>query len=64
MDEEQSDEGRIIKIYAGEEGQSFQVGNFLNALDELVCWFQAHDTASGEMIPDALELYARYLREG
>ena len=47
-----------IKIDIGEENRDFQVGNFLNALDELVCYFQEQSSSDPDDFYRALEFYA------
>ena len=44
------------------DGKDYQVGDFLNALDEVVCTF-AHYTGHDDIFfADALEMYARHMR--
>ena len=55
-----------IGIYPGEPDVDYQTGNFLNALNQLVCFF-AHDGLffmKDEDICDALDMYAKQYRRG
>lgn len=48
-----------------EEAQDYQVGNFINALDEVVCAFNIYDAScfAREHMADAMEMYANHLRK-
>lgn len=48
-----------------EEAQDYQVGNFINALDEVVCVFDHYDpsTFARKNMADAMEMYANHLRK-
>ena len=47
-----------IKIKIGEESRYFQVGNFLNAVDELVYYFTGQSSCDPDDFYRALEFYS------
>jgi hypothetical protein len=53
-----------LSVQVGESAQGYQVANFLSALDVIVCFFSSERIGNDNQIADALELYARHLRDG
>ena len=53
-----------IEVTTGFEPQDFAIGDYLNAINEVTCWFQAQRMAVEEDLATALRLYAKVLEEG
>lgn len=52
-----------LEITIESEPRDYKIGDFLNAVDELVCYFQAQDyQQADEEYAAALEMYAKTLR--
>lgn len=47
-----------ISVRIGEQGQDYQGGNLLNAIDEVVCYYQHNSDLSNEQIASLLNVYA------
>jgi hypothetical protein len=45
-------------ISAGESNRTYAVGDFLNAIDELVCMFQRDRSLGDDQFQAALKMYA------
>ena len=56
-------EKKIKKIDVGEENMDFQVGNFINAVEQLVCYFQDQSSCDPDDYYRALEFYASLNKE-
>ena len=46
------------------EPRDYAGGNLLNAIDDIVCWFQNETDVSDAEVSDLLELYAGRLSHG
>ena len=56
-----------IEIDLGNNQMDFQIGNFLNAIHQVVAYFSTSGdivVMSDEALQDALELYVRRLKSG
>ncbi len=60
---EQADHREFLQVCVGERGRGFAEGDFLNAVDELACYFDDVRTLSDDGIARALRMYALH-REG
>ena len=52
----------MIKIYTGAAARDYKGGDFLNALDELVSWFENETDLSTDHIAALMDVYAAELR--
>lgn len=52
----------LLTLNIGCQSQDYQVGNFLNAVDELCCTMSATRDITDTEMADALDLYAKRLR--
>lgn len=52
----------ILEVVVGMEPRTFKIGDFLNAVDELVSYYQQHGPHEDGQYASALELYAKTLR--
>lgn len=53
-----------LTIDIGSQDRDYQVGNFLNALDDLCCTMSSTREITDAEMADALDLYAKRLRRG
>ena len=56
------DKVESIQLNLGDPAQSYQIGNFLNAVDELCCTMHATRDITDVEMADALDLYIKRLR--
>jgi hypothetical protein len=52
-----------LEIETGPESQDYQIGNFLNAIDAVVWYFYGKRINDVNNMADALELYAKHVRD-
>jgi len=52
-----------ITVDVGTEQQDFAIGDYLNALDEVTCYFQTKRMVTEDSLVDALRLYANHVEE-
>ena len=53
----------MLRIDPGPEANDYQVGHILSAVDELISYYYCDRGVALNRLADALELYARHLRE-
>lgn len=51
-----------VKINIGEQAQDYQIGNLINALNELVCYYLRQSGTDDDQIADAIEMFAKHMR--
>ena len=56
-------EPKEITVIVGVEMQDFAIGDYLNAINELTCYFQAQRMVPEDEIATALRLYAKHVEE-
>lgn len=56
------EKAEFIQVDIGSTAQDYQVGNFLNAVDELCCTMQATRDITDAEMAEALSLYVLKLR--
>lgn len=54
----------MLTIPVGDPARAWRIGDFLNSLDELVCWFRRDADVDEKELAKALRLYAERLDEG
>lgn len=53
-----------INVTVSTGQRDYKVGDFINALDELCCWFiNGPGNVNEDCIADALDMYARHLKD-
>ena len=52
-----------ITVGVGVEMQDFAAGDYLNAINEVTCYFQAKRLATEDELAAALRLYAQHVEE-
>lgn len=52
-----------IEVHVGIPALTFTTGDLLNAINEVVCYFENQRELTPEQIVGALELYAKYVKE-
>jgi hypothetical protein len=50
------------KIHVGEPQRDYRGGDLLNAIDEVICYFQRNVELDENHVADILELYAKQVR--
>lgn len=53
-----------LEVDIGEPARTYRIGDYLNAIDDLTCHFTSSNNIRQEELADALELYAKHIREG
>ena len=56
-------EPKEIAVVVGVEMQDFAGGDYLNAIDEVTCYFQAQRDIGDDEIATALRMYAKHVEE-
>jgi len=56
-------EPKEITVSVGVEMQDFAAGDYLNAINEVTCYFQAQRMVTEDSLVDALRLYAKHVEE-
>lgn len=52
-----------ISVGIGDSHMDYQGGNLLNAINEVVCYFQQQSSIADEQIAELLQVYAKSLIE-
>ena len=56
-------EPKKIEVEVGVEMQDFAIGDYLNAINAITCYFQAERMVTEDSLVDALRLYANHVEE-